>query len=1028
MLEIQNKYLESCWLNLLQQWLEWAQQQIAIRERDTQQLSFDSLLRNVHTSLEHHPALVHLLRQRYPIALIDEFQDTDPLQFAIFQRLFEPLFKPSLEHQHHLTLFLVGDPKQSIYRFRGADLATYWHAKKQAHHVHTLTVNHRSTPQLIDACNRLFNANDLAFGISELHYQTVKSTQRPHAIFNDAKSNAAIQVWHWDEKDAASKKDEFALQCGHACANEIARLLNDAVHNDAAHIARNDANNVVHNEARNQALNKAFNEKLFEAKSGRTSIGGRPLMPNDIAVLVATHQQGSLIKQCLAQRNIGCAELSKASIFSSDEAQSLEWILRAIETPQDIQRVTLALTTELIGLDAQSIFHSSQSHSKEYAELLDWIKRFQQYKDVWRLKGFAAMSMTMMYELNIASRLASLHDGERKLTNLYHLIELLQQQAQQLTSNKSLLRWFSKKRQECLEKETHETEQLRLESDSQLVQILTIHKSKGLEFPIVFCPFVWDDKLVKKNTFPYEPWIYHDAAGQTYLDYDRQNPNAQENALCEIAEEKIRQLYVALTRAVYRCYVIIQTHQKAASKSLINWIAAEQGHSAGQRQELDQAQKQNPQHNQQRDQQQEKNSDQAQEQTKDPTQNNEKTLTLNSTLQLTLKEWLKQDTDRSKEILAAWEALANEHFHITALNASDLIFQSMHSNTTEHEPQLSPRHVTKFPKESWSLYSFSSLYKTHSSDIELTQKFSFEEKQETEFKSNDINHTNDKSDTNNKNENDILNFPRGKIAGQCLHRLFETSDLSDSNTWSYAIELVLAEFATQLFYSSASSIQTSTTPTAASTSTSSQAFIQTTLQTTQQTPMPMQNTVHTQWHSMMRNVLEQVTTTELLPGLTLGLTSPKHWFKELEFFYPVQHCTYASIEALLKQHNYAVPQSNLYQLNGYMQGVIDGVFMHEQRFWIIDWKSNHLGDAIQNYEQDNLALTMKSFGYSIQLLFYSLAVHRWLKRRLPDYDYTRDFGGCLCLFIRGVRPEWPNAGVVFDKPDIALINGLDSLF
>ncbi|WP_043229170.1 UvrD-helicase domain-containing protein, partial [Burkholderia glumae] len=210
------------WLALVAAWLAEAPARLAEKKRTRRVVSFDDLLANLHHALAAHPWLADTLRRRYPAALIDEFQDTDPLQFAIFDTIFAPAG----------PLFLVGDPKQAIYSFRAADLHTYLAARARARSCYTLAVNQRSTPAIVDACNRVFTANPHAFVLDDLDYPAVRAGTRQRAPFVDGTDPRAgagdFRIWMLPEGDATLAKRDAQWQAAQACAAEIARLMRGA--------------------------------------------------------------------------------------------------------------------------------------------------------------------------------------------------------------------------------------------------------------------------------------------------------------------------------------------------------------------------------------------------------------------------------------------------------------------------------------------------------------------------------------------------------------------------------------------------------------------------------------------------------------------------------------------------------------------------------------------------------------------------------------------------------------------------------
>ena len=330
------------------------------RKRDRRVIAFDDMLYNLHAALESgdHGPLVDALRDRFPVALIDEFQDTDPLQFAIFDRLYA---------KGRLPAFFVGDPKQAIYSFRNADLHAYLGARRRASNLYTLTANQRSTEGLIKALNGLFSARPNAFMLPGLDYHPVAPGDRERPAFIDTSlPRADLHVWTLPctpEGQPVTKDAARALSVG-ATAAEIARLLT-------------------------------------EARKGHVKINGRELRAGDIAVLVRTHAQGSAQKRELDRLGIGSVELSQASVYRSPDAEEVERVLIAINAPSRDALLRGALATELMGCDAARVAEIASNER----ELMSYVERFAGYRDIWLRQGVGIMYRRFLTDEQISARM-----------------------------------------------------------------------------------------------------------------------------------------------------------------------------------------------------------------------------------------------------------------------------------------------------------------------------------------------------------------------------------------------------------------------------------------------------------------------------------------------------------------------------------------------------------------------------------------------------------------------------------------------
>jgi len=472
-------------------------------------LSFDDLINKLASALsgKNGKQLAQSIRERFPLALIDEFQDTDPAQYQIFSTIYQAC--------NHDDLCLVGDPKQAIYAFRSADFVTYVKARSLVHKRYSLVTNYRTGHNLINALNHLFATNS-PFADDNLQYMQAKaadlSTRKLVLADEFGKSALTIMRLSDDYLTASEATDKAAK----STALIIARILQQAKEG------------------------KAY---FVDEQGTRT-----PVISSDIAVLVNSHKQAKLVGDYLTDLGVDWVRQAKDSVFASDEASELASVLAAYLEPSNEGLLRYALTSSFLGKSAADIFDLNQ----DLASFEHEVSNAYRYADLWQTHGFLRMFRTMLSEQQIASRLLALKDGERKLTNLLHLAQLLQDEAVIIKEPRALLLWFNQQRMDALVYAGHESHELRLESDAMRVTISTIHAAKGLEYSLVFCPFLWLSKLpdIKK------PLSLHDEDGNPLVDFG--GHNKQQNyqiAQDEFFAEKMRVLYVALTRAKDRLWI-----------------------------------------------------------------------------------------------------------------------------------------------------------------------------------------------------------------------------------------------------------------------------------------------------------------------------------------------------------------------------------------------------------------------------------------------------------------------------------------
>ncbi len=487
--------------------LERLNRELPERKAAQRLLAFDDLLNRLDLALQGPVGedLAASLRATYPLALIDEFQDTDPIQYAIFNRIYAKSSEASL--------CFVGDPKQAIYAFRGADLATYMTAKQQAdREPFNLPTNYRSTPELIAALNQLFK-HPQPFAQRDLQYPPVGAAEKPRAklrLVEEGEAAPLSLVWLGDDPLGKGKASQLAAS---DTARRIALQLAGAGEGRAG----------------------------FDKDGAFTALKG-----GDIAVLVANHRQAGMIADELSARGVPSVRRGRDSVWRSEEATELAAVLAAYAEPGREGLLRYALATRLLGRSAADLARCQDDQQQWDAER----EAAERYHQLWQQQGFMRVFRAWLDEQAIAERLLARVDGERRLTNLLHLGELLQAESLLRPGLEPLLAWFNAQRGS---EGAGEEALLRLESDAERVQIVTIHTSKGLEYPLVFCPFLWDGKLLGKNR---DSARCHDADGQPLLDLgsDALEDNL-ERAREEVFAEQLRLAYVALTRARDRLWL-----------------------------------------------------------------------------------------------------------------------------------------------------------------------------------------------------------------------------------------------------------------------------------------------------------------------------------------------------------------------------------------------------------------------------------------------------------------------------------------
>ncbi|MGF6206290.1 exodeoxyribonuclease V subunit beta [Pseudomonas frederiksbergensis] len=527
---------------VLQHAAQWVGARFEEEKRRRAEMGFDDMLLRLDAALQSDGGerLATLIREQFPVALIDEFQDTDPVQYRIFESIYR-----IEDNNPECGLFLIGDPKQAIYAFRGADIYTYLRARQATTgRLHTLGTNFRSSHGMVDAVNHVFaraesrEAGRGAFlfreknGDNPVPFLPVASQGRKEVLQVEGQSVPALNIWHLSADQPLSGV-VYRQQLAAACASEITALLNGGQQGRAGFI-----------------------------QDGKDFRG---LLPADIAILVRDGKEAQAVRGELSARGVRSVYLSdKDSVFAAQEAHDLLTWLKACAEPDVERPLRAALACITLNL---SLAELEQLNRDELA----WearVMQFRRYREIWRKQGVLPMLRRLLHDFQLPQALITRSDGERVLTNLLHLSELLQQAAAELDGEQALIRHLSEHL--ALSGQAGEEQILRLESDEQLVKVVTIHKSKGLEYPLVFLPFICSAKPVDGSRLPLH---YHDATGKAQVTL-RPTPELIAQADDERLAEDLRLLYVALTRAQHACWLGVTDLKRGNNNSSVLHLSA----------------------------------------------------------------------------------------------------------------------------------------------------------------------------------------------------------------------------------------------------------------------------------------------------------------------------------------------------------------------------------------------------------------------------------------------------------------------
>jgi exodeoxyribonuclease V beta subunit len=481
-----------------------ARLELEARKRRAGVMTYDDLLTRLQSTLDGESGEIAAarLRARYRVVLVDEFQDTDPVQWQIMRTAFG---------DGETTLVLIGDPKQAIYAFRGADVYAYIEAARTAGAQATLTTNWRSDQGLLDAYDALFGGAKL--GHEGIVYRQVRASNAGARLLR-APDPAPLRV------RVVPRGDVGLTQQGYARL-EPARQ----------HVACDVAADIV---------------SLL--RSGASIEGAGPVRPGHIAVLVRTNRNAARVRDALEAVDVPAVINGAGSVFGTEPA--LEWLrlLEAIERPSNPPRARAAALTPMFGWTAEDVAAADDEAEEQlFRQLHHWAR-------VLRDKGVAALMEAITLEQKLPKRVLAMVDGERRMTDLRHVGELLHAAAmtEQMGAT-ALTAWLRQRVLEATTDNNDEERSRRLESDAEAVQVLTMHRSKGLEFPVVYYPDLWEPSWIPRESTT--PVTFHDAAGVRTIDVGLDGPQWKGHVARHVDEQRgedLRLAYVALTRAKHQ--------------------------------------------------------------------------------------------------------------------------------------------------------------------------------------------------------------------------------------------------------------------------------------------------------------------------------------------------------------------------------------------------------------------------------------------------------------------------------------------
>ncbi len=843
-------------------------------------LTYDDLLISMTNSLKGRNGsyFSKKLRAGFPVALVDEFQDTDPVQYEIFSSIY-PKDCPGC------SMIMIGDPKQAIYEFRGADIYAYLQARNDSapDARYTLNKNYRSNAGVIQSVNTLFSSEDDVFLLDDFSFQPVDHGHIDEQLVKNSIPVKPMQVIiNREDEGTYQNKEDLKRSIYRDIAQRIASMIKD---------------------------NNKVNFK----------IGKNPLNAGDIAILVNSHREGDSIREELKRLNIRSVKISRQNVFDSIEAYRIQLLLESVSETGKRESIKKYLLSGFKGLNI-SEFPDKENEEKlnEYRNELE-IFRQRMEKD-----GFYPAFRWLLFERKGLNMISELEDADRVISNLYQIAELCSRaETEHSFQIEGLLKWLTEKRWE--KKLKRDEDQLRIENDSELVKITTIHSSKGLSYPVVFAPFLWN--TIQADTKP--PISWHRKENGEYrqvMDFSFHNTPAKNEAemksLIEKTAEEVRKTYVTLTRARYANFLYWGTAQDSCFSGLGAILCGRK--------------------------------------------------TLNPYF-LEGKNMKRGTGDLQPEFFSEkLEELANlspDIFELLALN-------DQKSETVDWKPGKTGR-MKAIPFTASDklvpgkkMFSFSSVAMHAEGSV---YEPDYDEAVPTVL----IREPEKIIQTPN-----LFNFPKGAEAGTIIHKVFE------SRAFGKCDNDMLQEKIVKLLE---------------------------------------RNRIDAKWTNCLLKMTEDLSCTPLpVPGgksLRLDRLGEKDQLSEMEFQLKSREPRFDEVLKLIRNGQTFKNQGQP-SVKSFMKGFIDLVVMQNDKFYIIDYKSNYMGDQYDDYNQDLLAEEIRDKSYDIQYHFYALALSKYLESRMSGYKYSTHFGGVFYLFVRGIHPE-KETGIFYHKPEKEIIRKLD---
>ncbi|HAV5298613.1 TPA: exonuclease V subunit beta [Acinetobacter baumannii] len=818
------------------------------------------------------------VQARYPLILVDEFQDTNQDQDDMLASIWR-----HPERYQKGCMIMVGDRKQAIYGFRGGDMLTFLNAYKdiQAKHgrEYKLIHNHRSVADLVEVVDALFQ-RQIDFG-EQVQYDPIRAGTRPHPVLIDQNQPNPHPLRWLMLKDKETE------------AQQVAWKIRDL-------------------------LNQSHAGQLYFQKDAQT----QTLNEDDIAVLSRNHDGLDKVQFELERLGIRVNRPSKRSVFDCTIAQDVGALLTAILHPYDEAKVKRALISRLFAMDLKQLLQLEQTAEG----LSQFMTGFDTIRELWSAQGFLVAWQQCLNQFGIWKNLVAVQskDNERVVVNLRHLTEILSQHSEKYQGAQNLYHWYLKQLQSPLDREWELERRLSSEAG---VQLMTIHQSKGLEFKIVFLlgadkPFRENNKTLNFSTqditVPESAQTLTQRvvaiADKTYLN-ETELKQHEERALAE----QNRLWYVALTRASHRVYALLQDTDGKSVSGLAFW----------------------------------KNR-------AEPFQH-----------RCCTDEIILEQPPAARHL--------NQHINIIEIQA-------------QHFPDQ------RFYSRGKTSFSYLAQHLRHKVDTDLLASQSHEAVLAEDELDQVISVEAPAAQPINWIKS---NFPRGTLAGNFLHEIFEHIDFQCSDEWVSEIRRRFKNDYSSLWQDLLIKYQES---------------------------FPEEQEAEYSLYHAVAEWLQEILSTPLYQGFRLNQLQPEHYLSECPFYLALSDRVLAMkrIQQLFAEYGMEMPELLEARSARYLNGSIDLVYFDGQRYHIADYKSNYLGENLADYSVESIAQSMSLASYWLQAGLYLVALHRYLKVKMQNYDIEQHLGGATYLYLRGMNGE-AEQGYYYWQPSTEFVLRLDAI-